>query len=408
MALVLRKKEDLFVIALILNDTRKAENIINTSALDWKYILTVLEKNKIRARCADTLLSIPLPASISGKLKKYITAALFEAKLNKKIYMSELAKIGGVLKKNDIDFILLKGLSIDQGGLRDIGDLDLLVHEHDLKNIFPLLHGINYTYNEDTCDIELNKNEMNDVFEQLHWNIHFGFFNEKTGLLCEIHTNLFHKDRMYIENLDVLTNGISSFWNNRVYNSLLGCHTLSKEDLLILMCIHVTIKRALKKNRFALRGLLDIKTIVENDIDWDYFYERMNRLQVNYYVFFALKFTYSILNMSALLDNIGIIKKTLKKRELFLSRIHFRCFLTLRDSAVFYIKIYDFFMPFILGKQMQHKLKSLFILPLFIPTRLRMEQIFGIDRRSPLIYLAYLALPFRWLFLFINRFKHIK
>lgn len=400
--IILKNKEDDFILSLINNNSNKIIDYLEKDDLNWKYINVAITKNKIRILFSH-ILSSYISKIKQDHIKKYIKKSLIEYDINKKIYLNELNSIKQKFLDENIDFILLKGLAITYKGYRDFGDLDILIKEKDLLSASEILNELNYYYIKISPKNSLSKKELNDITKQLHWNNEFGFYNKDNMLLIELHTNLFQKKYIYVENILFLLNKIDMFWNNKIFDKDLQCFKLSNEDLLILLCLHAAIKRALYTDNFALRGLIDIKQVISKKIDWDYFKEAVISLKITPYVYFSLQLTEQFLSINDANDIILFLKNKLGKKEQFIINIHNKCFYSLIKGSIIYTKLYKFLLPFVLGKGILNIIKTLLFIDYLFPTKLRMEQIYKIKKNSPFIYLTYLINPFRWIYLLLRR-----
>ena len=314
-----------------------------------------------------------------------------------------MGRISQIFKNKNIEFIVLKGLTINELEYRDFGDLDILVKEKDLLKAADILYNLEYYYKYQTYTRKIKKAEINDISKQLTWNNEFPFYNNKTKLTIEIHTNIFKKSYNYYRGIDETLENIDSFWENKVYNEFIQCYSLSDIDRLILMCLYTATKRSLYNDNFALRGLLDIEKILTKKIDLDLLVSRTIQLKLVPFVYFALNLTYQIFDNRKLPELLKIFEKKLPKAEKFICYIHSKCFYNFQKGSILYTKLYQIIFPLILGKGFLFKIKNLFLLNYFFPPRRKMQEMYHINQNSPLILLTYLMAPLRWFYLIIKR-----
>jgi len=401
--IIFKNNEDIFILSVIKNDSDKIIFYLEKDNLDWKYVKDAITKNKIRILFSHILSSYMSKIKYDD-IKKFIKNSLIEFDLNRKIYLMELNAVKEKFIRSNIEFVLLKGLTINYKGCRDIGDLDILIKEQDLLKASELLNQLNYHYTKISRKQILSKKELIDISNQLHWNNEFGFYNNNNKLLIELHTNLFQKKYIYIENIEILINKIEQIWENKIFDENLKCNSLSNEYLLLLLCMHASIKRTLYNDRFALRGIIDIKNTVSKKINWNHFKEIVVSMKVTPYIYFALQLTDQFLSLEDIKDVILFFKKQLTKKELFIIKIHNKCFYNLDKASITYTNIYKFLLPFILGRRTFFDIiKTILLIRFIFPYKSRMEEIYKINRNSPFIYLTYLINPFRWIYLILKR-----
>jgi hypothetical protein len=326
-----------------------------------------------------------------------------ESDISHKIYREELSRIRELFGSNGIRFVLLKGMSIEFGEPRDMGDLDILVGKEQLSAAASALNEIGYKYNRKTNDIKVTNEQLERIELQLSWNTQFGFYNPDKRLLVELHTNLFEKKYVYKENLDPLLSRIGSCWERRIPDPDLGCEVLSIEDRLVLTCMHLAIKRSPQQNLFILRQAIDIKNILARMINDERFLSIVVSFGMELFVAFSLEFTMRMFDMPQIAQLVSRLKHRLRKSELFLNRIHFRCFSGFDRSSMLYSKLYRYLMPFVTGGRTIDKLKSIIFFDILFPPKFRMEMLFNISRKSGFFFAVYLLNPIRCIFLFMNR-----
>jgi len=400
----LRNIEDQLIVQLLKNNPDEAAvcRCINQSKLNYKYFFEMLPRHLIEAEVLDALLKYPLP----DKLKKNVAGAFKKSSItmlaNNLLLKSETKNITGILEKNAIESVLLKGLSLDFSGFRVCRDLDILVKQEDLLSAIEILKSAGYKNVSNEINYILKESEKNDITLQFSWNNQYQLFNNEKNLLLEIHTNLFERKRVYYDNIETMLDRINDIWSRKVFSDILGVYTLSDEDLLMLMCMHIAIKRNFSGNIFILRNLLDVERLICRGIDWRKFLSITSEMNISHYIYFSLLLSKDIFNSDVPAYVFNTLRCSCRKSELFLAGLHSRCFKNLKYYSPLYSFIYK-----ILCNIVYNNKGGVFWIPVvvfntFVPSRRRMSEITGIRSDSPLIILGYLFNPFRMIFLFFR------
>ena len=234
----------------------------DSRGFDWSFFMELAAHHMVAPTVFERLAKADLPDDCRDQVKHAGKTEIVGAMSRRYAFLTELSRIRGVLNGSALPWILLKGLSLDFTGLRTCGDMDILVREEDLRPALDALSSIGYRYVGDTLNRVLRGRERADLELQRGWNNQYQVYNPQTGLMVELHTNLFERRRVYTVNLDALLDGIETFWADRVFSDELGCYILSHEHLLLLMCLHNALKRSPGENRFVVRNLMDIDALV--------------------------------------------------------------------------------------------------------------------------------------------------
>jgi len=380
----------------IQKDADNIEKFGSAPAFNWDYFFTILDKHMILPIALNELIKYNLPSRTKKILSLATKNAVVGTALLNSMIKDELLKIKSVFTLEGIDFILMKGLSLDFNGLRTIGDLDILVRYKDLPAADMIIRNSGYYYVGDKINRFIKKNEKKNISLQLDWNNQYQYKNQKNMLLLELHTNLFERERAYeLFDLNNIWDSIELIWDNRIQDKTLNCYFFSTEDQLILMCLHTAIKRSLYSNTFILRNLLDINNLIEREIDWNRFLLRIQQMNISSLILFSLTLT-SRLTGSRIPETIhNELKLSSTKSERFLVQLHLKCFHNFESSGMFYSNIYKIISPFIYQKRILPRIKAIMLFPVFFPPRTRMAQLYNISENNPLIFLTYFVNPVR-------------
>jgi hypothetical protein len=386
---------------------RKSKNeyvqgLINRGQVDWRHVLELLSYHKIAPFALAKIKDFSLPPSAKNIILQKYKKEVIRATIRNTTLKVKLKEVLITLKKNNIKAVLLKGLSLDYDELRFTGDIDLLVRKDDLKKAILTLEKINYLYVGHLLNSHVKKKEKKSIDLQLLWNNQYQFYNNDTGTLLELHTNLFERSRVYVEDIEALLDNIELFWKDKQYNKKLNCYTLSRENLLMLMCLQNGIKRSPANNTFILITLLDIDNITAGEINWKGFIEGSIEMKIEPYVYFSLLMTTKLLDTKIDDEVLNALESRCTKKQSFLIRLHLKCSKSLYTRSLFYAKLYKFLCPFILGKRWSDRINWLFLIPLLFPPRRQMARYFNLRKSSPLVYFTYLLNPGRWIYLIVR------
>lgn len=378
------------------------DHLIAKDCFDINYFFKIIEKHLIKTFALWELLKYKIPNEIKTTVVTAAKRSLAETTISNRVIVEESIKIAGILKRNNIETILMKGESLNFSRLRQSRDIDIMVREEKLIKSIDILSGRGYRYIGDTINFLLNSDEKKDLSLQLKWNNQYQMLNEETGIMIELHTNVFERDRVYSIILNSLLDSIDSFWENRKWNSEIGIYEFSTEDKLLLMCMHNAIKRSPASNKFILRNLVDIENLIEKKPDWNIFINRVKKSKICSYINYSLSLTSILLDAEAPLFVQNELKENLSEKELFIEKVHLFSFQSLERSSILFSNLYKMVAPFIYHSPLKIKLKNLFLFPVFFPPKWRMGHIYNVKDNNPIIYLSYFLNPFRWTYIVLR------
>ncbi|KGK91414.1 hypothetical protein DP73_03900 [Desulfosporosinus sp. HMP52] len=200
------------------------------------------------------------------------------------IITHQIRKINGLkiawelLKANDVMAISVKGIAIrevyPQPELRNMGDVDLLIHEQDMQKSIDLLSTLGY---------QANLMNMKDP-EYMHIAMY-----KKDSFPIELHRTLWHPKHMKKINN---RNWCNHIWENYRLLNVEGFEisALSHEDELINLVVHLA--RNLKDNTANLQQLCDLAFFLNKNQDFmnfDYIDKIMKSMNLWTYYQYLLK-----------------------------------------------------------------------------------------------------------------------
>ncbi len=397
--------EEMLILELCKRDCDRSliSSFVKKEHFDWLNFFDNISRHAIAPLVLDRLLTCHILESHSEILTNRAKEEILKVMVKSRLFKNELNAIQLTLQKSGIQCILLKGLSIDFFQLRTTGDIDLLIREEKLLTAINLLRKIDYKYVGDLINYKLKSKEKKNIELQKSWNNQFQLYNEKKGILLELHINLFERKRVYSVNLDTLLDNIDVFWKEKRDDKNLNCYILSHEHSLLLMCLHNALRRSPANDTFILRNLVDISSLIENGIKWENFIETCIKLNMASFVLFSLLLTNKLLDTIIPKHVVTSLKKNCTKSQLFLINIHFKCLKSLNMCSIFYSKLYNILCPFVFGNRWSDRIKWILLIPIIFPPRWKMEKYFNVAMDSPFIYFTYLINPFRWIYLVIRR-----
>jgi len=421
------RDEDRLVLELCKNDGSGSviRDLVQLDNVDWAYFLHVIDMHEIAPLVLSRLTDFALPAGAATLLSSAAKEEIVKAAVTRSTMRSELAKVQAAFKEEGIECILLKGLSLDFTGLRTIKDLDILVREERIIEAIRTLNKIKYDYvghsrtsylkrEESKMLLEaiqnsaLNRKKRSEVVSALSWNNHYEMLNREKNLLLELHTNLFQRQRRYIENLETLLDHIDLFWEHKRYDPKLNCFTLSNEHSLLLMSVHMAINRSPANNTFILKLAVDIDNLVGRGVRWEAFTDATCQMGVEPFVLFSFLQIQNLLGTPIPELCLHRLQQNCTNSQLFMIRIHLKCLQSLDSYRLFYSKMCMVLKPFIFGGRLIDRLKWIFLMPILFPPKGKMAVIFSLREDSPLVYFTYLLNPFRWIYLIFKSIIQIR
>ncbi len=395
------RKEERLVLALCRSDVPAADvqSLLACGDLDWNFFLSTIARHQVEATVLSRLVGFPLPERARFSLLARAREAVAAAMRSRHVITSELDRIGDAFRETNIGFVLMKGISLDASGLRDTGDLDLLVRDDDLLDAVSVLRTLGYAYVGAERDPFLNPRERTRLELQLPWNNQYEMYHPEHRLLVELHTNLFQRRRAYRENLDPLLDRIDRFREAGRYDEAIGARVFSAEHLLLLMCLHNALKRAPYRRAFILRTLIDIESLAGKIEDWNGFADAAVRFGVAPFVFFSLTMARDLLSAPVPPAALGELRRNCSRAQRLLMKLHLGCLVTLNRFSMLHCKLYETLIPVVFGRSRWDRIGGLLLVPILFPPKWRMAMFFRIHRDSPLIWLTYPLNPLRWMLL---------
>ncbi len=334
------------ILACLKDDTDYAQNLIDSGTVRQRVLYSLAEKNLVRAYLSEFLLKLRLPDSYPLKL---FATVLQQNALVVDILRQQARHCERALAERGIPMLVLKGLTIPCDYPRDINDLDIMIREKDLVAAAETLTKAGYRYVGDDLSRIVPSSQKGNIVRQSLWNNEYLFKHGQSGLLIELHTNLFPRTRVFPQNLNVYLDSVEDLWSRAVDYPDIGLKGLCREDLFLLLCVHGSVKRCPGKNRFAIRTCLDLAAVIGKGLDWETVIMLARRYRIAEHLFlgFAILSAYFPASVPD-----GLRKRVwqaMPRRFRFLERIHFAAFDGLGESKPFFAYVYRLIVPFFYG-----------------------------------------------------------
>jgi len=278
------RKEDLF-----LKYCCQCEEVAKTKAeallkegLNWDYLLDNAEYQRIHLLLYLYIKKLGcewlVPEGILNDLKKK-----YRDNIEKNLHLiSELKRLLGIFRKNNIKVIVLKGIVLEKilsCGItyKSINDIDLLIHKDDRSKVDNFLKSDGY--------LPIPPKER--VFWELN------YYHPSKGVVIDLHWHFFTvQEYQKITRIEM-----NEIWENTVAMEFEGIEvlTLSLEDTLLTLCVHFAIHHIF----CDLILLFEISEFIhryKNQISWQNIISKAKRYRIKNGVYFPLYFAKRILN----------------------------------------------------------------------------------------------------------------
>ena len=230
-------------------EDRQAVRTLAQENIDWNVFLDMVALHRLTPIIFHNLaeyVSDVVPPPILMRLERETTAKGLAALQN----LSELLRLQKLLSEAAIDLRILKGiplaiLAYDNPGLRESGDIDLLIKEKDIAAAHDLLSRQGYVREEPHGELTPRR----FAYYTAHWK-DFVYFHPTTGHSVELHWRLTRNRAM---SGALPANPESSSWIN---SGSAEIHCLSFDDLFLYLCVHGALDGWMR-----LKSLADIVSL---------------------------------------------------------------------------------------------------------------------------------------------------
>jgi hypothetical protein len=245
--------------------------------LDWPYVLSKSWWHRVRPLVHRHLSSLPAELIPDEVLKELLNQATELAARNLRL-ASALTEVAGMFEQRQLRMLVFKGPTLSEDaygnlGLRECGDLDMLVHPDDVPSVQKMLVENGFTSAWDQlerkrqafgCEFLRNGTELD-----VHWDLAPGWFNYRVDF-----------DRLWTAGTGLET-------------SFTFARKLSPENAVLVLCIHGT-----KHWWERLRWICDIAELVNSSpgMHWDRVYAGAERANARRTVELGLRLAADLLS----------------------------------------------------------------------------------------------------------------
>jgi len=296
-------------------DKRYLHSILDSKKIQNKLLIDLAYQHAVLPLLYRTIKALSPTHVLVNNLKPYYIHTT-----QKNIAMGvELLNITALLEKHNIEVLSFKGLSLAQMmygdiGLRQFGDLDLLIHAKDREKMITLLEKNVYH-----PEITLKKQSRETFFGAVNV---LGFYSP-TKTLIEIHWELLSKNYAILWSEDRL-------WRNPKTITIhkQNIKTLDSTTTLLYLCTHGS------KHLFSrLSWLCDIdRTLNKSEIVWQEVRTEAKELGITRMLLLSLSLSHSLLDTPLPKEIHALIKKdpTINSIVINIIKLHFT---TLEQSS---------------------------------------------------------------------------
>ena len=380
-----KDKEEIFDKLLIclsdIDEGEKRDKISGFSPSEWQDIWEEAERQEVLPILYHIIkrTNLPIPQNLLAEGER----VFLKNALRNSLLLIELQEILRRLNEKGVSTILLKGMHwavvSENIGLRAMGDIDLLVQASDLGTVDKEWLSLGYE------PYPLNPLPGGKVGHLLAYSL------KEKGVFLEIHWKLLDTHYPFqIETEELLGRA------RKIEIEGIPCLTLSPEDLLIHLCLHIVAH--IRKGDLTLRWLKDIFRWLEEhgeNIDWQNILERAREWKASRPVYFVLRLAVELLKakippqwLSSLKPSDFVEEHLKSAKKLLLS------------SHISHYNLHPLLMEALFSKDRKNALSRL-INKLFPPKEF-ISNLYHISPPYPCIYLFY---PVYWFQRFPRRIK---
>jgi Uncharacterised nucleotidyltransferase len=266
--LPLRPEEQILVcVARRSLDTANADRLRELLAqdLDWRYLLATAHHHSL-VPLLNLHLNSAAPSLVPPEVMGRLERDNHQNTRSNLFLTGELLKVLARLEENGIRAVAFKGptlalLAYGDVGLRQFGDLDILVQRRDILKVKELLIGRGFK-----PTLTLTSTQQAAL---LRFDCAYNFDNER-GVKLDVHWNFAERHFSFDLDVDHLWERLETVSINRK-----ELRTLSAEDLLLILCLH-----GFTHLWERLGWICDVASLIESrkDLDWQLVLENATSL----------------------------------------------------------------------------------------------------------------------------------
>lgn len=358
----------------------------------------------LSALAVSQKVAYPLAAEIAAEegtpfqWRRWAASVAISAERDARRCARAAARTIGLLSASGIRPVMLKGASLAMGKPRDAGDVDLLIPADRLGEAIAALETAGYSYRGFDRNMHIRRSEYRDWRRLSRWSAQFEFEEPESGTLVEMHIAFFESGRVYSEDLSVLRKAVDEFAETSVLDEKTGYLFLSLEDRALLLAMHAGLKRSPDNKDFIARHLLDLRALAAAGLDWESLRRRALRMDAVHHVILLLRVFQSFAGPIAPDGYTDSLEASLSPAKIRLLDLQRRCLKSLDRYDGVRALTYKVLSPFVLRGTLRARLRSALILPVILPPPYVIQKIYGLPKRSRIIFAFYLLEPARLLY----------
>lgn len=257
------------------DETRLAQ----LSPAKWQALAQLASKQHVAPILYHRLKTQDLLRYVPSDIQQRLTTRQKNVTVNNLRRQAEFRRLVSAFDEANISVLALKGIYLasvvyPQIGLRQMGDLDLLVPIADTIRAAEIAQSLDYRLPRSLADVERE-------FVVAH---HLPELVNADGFHLEIHGNLTRPGEIYSADPQV-------WWQDAVWAEIAGAQVkvLSPVDLLLHLCIHISFHHQFKADLRHYYDLVELTRFLGDTLDWDDVVRRAQTRQWNKGVGLTLK-----------------------------------------------------------------------------------------------------------------------
>jgi len=262
----------------------QTESISSFGIKDWDKLLDDADNHKVTELVFDTVRKTAnegVPENVICRLKQ----AYYKTLLCNICFLGETEEILKDLTTHKIRCVVLKGVHLaerlyNDSGLRNSGDIDLLVEESSIDKAKDVLLRQGY--------IEVVEKEINETCSKHHY--HLRKNTSKGPIVVELHFHLTRYSNKYINLSEIWSRATTKAVGKAVRSDL------AASDLIFYLCVH-----SADHGFHTLRTVLDVDQVLKMEgksVDWKQLVENVKRYRISTRVYVSLYYAISLIKVS--------------------------------------------------------------------------------------------------------------
>jgi len=283
---------------------------IASQEIDWAYILRFSERNRLTQLLYHNFLRYGIAEYMHPQIRQTFEKTYHSVGFHNALYYEELRNLLRLFEQAGMKTIVLKGAAITDAvfknvALRQMADIDLLIHEQDIERSTTLLTKAGYVPDEHRCTKK---------WYRVHHHHLAPFIHPDRGFIVEMHHHIIPPDNPF--GMD-----IRPLWERAQATKVGESRTLvlCSEDLIIHLCIHLSYCGGFI---YGLRNVIDIVQVLRyhgSQLDWDRIRKEASDHHYIGFIYYPLYLAKKLFDANIQKDVLGDFKQCSKLNVLELS-----------------------------------------------------------------------------------------